>query len=75
MGMKLIINENQYKKVNELIYQTIDGMFDIDQMIVEDVADYEKASREVEYGVNPYQEQPELDDEKEDDEKEESKDK
>lgn len=41
MGVKLIINENQYKKVNELIYQTIDDMFDIDQMIVEDVADYE----------------------------------
>ena len=39
--MKIIINENQKEKVNNFIYQTIDDMFDIDEMIPVDKEDYE----------------------------------
>jgi hypothetical protein len=45
--MKLVINENQKEKVNNLIYQTIDSMFDIDEMIPYDREDYEKAPLQV----------------------------
>jgi hypothetical protein len=38
--MKVLINENQKEKVNNLIYQTIDSMFDIDEMIPVDREDY-----------------------------------
>jgi len=41
--MKLIINENQKEKLNNIIYQTIDNMFDIDEMIPHDIEDYEHA--------------------------------
>ena len=45
--MKIIINENQKEKVNNLIYQTIDGMFDIDEMIPVDREDYENEPIEI----------------------------
>jgi hypothetical protein len=45
--MRLIINENQKEKVNNLIYQTIDGMFDIDEMIPNDPEDYDYAPIQV----------------------------
>jgi hypothetical protein len=38
--MKVVINENQKEKVNNLIYQTIDNMFDIDEMIPVDRENY-----------------------------------
>jgi hypothetical protein len=38
--MKVLINESQKEKVNNLIYQTIDSMFDIDEMIPYDIEDY-----------------------------------
>jgi hypothetical protein len=45
--MKIIINENQKEKVNNFIYQTIDDMFDIDEMIPVDREDYEYSPIEV----------------------------
>lgn len=39
--MKVMINENQKEKLNNLIYQKIDDMFDIDEMIPIDSEDYE----------------------------------
>ena len=40
--MKVLISENQKEKVNNLIYQKIDSMFDIDEMIPVDREDYER---------------------------------
>ena len=45
--MKLIINENQKEKVNNFIYQTIDDMFDIYEMIPVDREDYEHEPIEI----------------------------
>lgn len=39
--MKAMINENQKEKLNNLIYQKIDDMFDIDEMIPVDREDDE----------------------------------
>ena len=45
--MKVLISENQKEKVNKLIYQTIDSMFDIDEMIPYDREDYVEEPIEV----------------------------
>ena len=45
--MKVLISENQKEKVNKLIYQTIDSMFDIDEMIPVDKQDYVEEPIEV----------------------------
>jgi hypothetical protein len=45
--MKVLINESQKEKVNNLIYQTIDSMFDIDEMIPYDREDYEQSPIQV----------------------------
>jgi hypothetical protein len=45
--MKVLISENQKEKVNNLIYQTIDSMFDIDEMIPYDREDYVEEPIEV----------------------------
>ena len=45
--MKVLINESQKEKVNNLIYQTIDSMFDIDEMIPYDREDYEQSPLQV----------------------------
>jgi len=45
--MKVLINENQKEKVNNLIYQKIDSMFDIDEMIPVDREDYENVPVQV----------------------------
>ena len=39
--MKVLISESQKEKVNNLIYQKIDSMFDIDEMIPVDKEEYE----------------------------------
>jgi len=45
--MKVLINESQKEKVNNLIYQTIDSMFDIDEMIPYDREDYEQSPLQI----------------------------
>jgi hypothetical protein len=45
--MKVLISENQKEKVNNLIYQTIDNMFDIDEMIPVDREDYKNVPIQV----------------------------
>ena len=45
--MKLLISENQKEKIDNLIYQIIDNMFDIDEMIPVDKENYVDAPIEV----------------------------
>ena len=45
--MKLVISENQKEKIDNLIYQIIDNMFDIDEMIPVDKENYVDAPIEV----------------------------
>ena len=45
--MKVLISENQKEKIDNLIYQIIDSMFDIDEMIPYDREDYEQSPLQV----------------------------
>jgi len=45
--MKVVISENQRDKLNKIIYQKIDDMFDIDEMIPYDREDYEQGPLQV----------------------------